>query len=178
MIESTPGYHGNPARLAFLVAVASARRSIEITNAYMILDHVALQALERSANRGVRIRLLLPSRNTDSRAVRYAGRHDYRRLLEAGVEIYEFEPARLHAKTMIVDGRWASVGSTNLDPRSFTWNYEANLNIFNEGFARLLEQTFERDLSRSERVTLAQWKGRPWGERVLETIYGVFRSQY
>jgi cardiolipin synthase len=178
MMESTPGFRGNPARLSFLVAVASARRSIEITNAYLILDHVAIQALERAARRGVSVRLLLPSRRTDSSAVRYAGRHDYKSLLEAGVEIHEFTPTRLHAKTMIVDGRWASVGSANLDTRSFTYNYEANLNVFNEGFARLLEQVFEHDLARSERVTLAQWRRRPWSERFLETLYGAFRSQY
>ena len=178
MMESTPGFYGNPARLSFLVAVASARSTIEITNSYMILDHVALQALERAVRRGVRVRLLLPSRHTDSSAVRYAGRSDYTSLLKAGVEIYEFAPSRLHAKTMVVDGSWASVGSTNLDRRSFNWNYEVNLNVFNKDFASLLENIFERDLARSQRVTLAQWKKRPWSERVLETLYGVFRSQY
>lgn len=178
MMESTPGFHGNPARLSFLVAVASARSSIDITSAYMVLDHVARQALERAAQRGVRIRLLLPSRRTDSRAVRYAGRHDYSRLLQAGIQIYEFEPSRLHAKTMVVDGRWASVGSANIDPRSFTWNHEANLNVFDTGFAAGLEAAFERDLLRSKQVLLEEWKERPWTERFLESLYSVFRSQY
>ncbi len=178
MMESAPGFHGNPARLSFLIAVASAKKSIEITNAYFVPDHVALDARERAARRGVKVRLLLPSRVTDAPAVRYAGRIYYGRMLEAGIEIWEFEPARLHSKTMVVDDSWASVGSTNLDRRSFTWNYEANLNVFDPGFALAMKAMFERDRARSHRVELAEWKKRPLGERLLETLYGLLRSQY
>ncbi|HBL18141.1 MAG: hypothetical protein A2X36_13815 [Elusimicrobia bacterium GWA2_69_24] len=178
VMDSTPGFRTNPARLSFLVAVASAKSTIEITNAYMVLDDVAREALERSAERGVRVRLLLPSRHTDARAVRYAGRSDYKSLLGSGVEIHEYEPARLHAKTMIVDGAWASIGSANLDNRSFIWNYEANLNVFDAELAGKLEEMFERDLRLSRQVTLAEWKKRPWSDRLLEAFYSILRSQY
>lgn len=178
LMDSTPGVAVNPARLSFLVAVGAARSSIEVTNAYFVPDHVTRDALVKAAERGVRVRLVLPSRNTDSRAVRYAGRIYYRRLLEAGVEIYEYEPARLHAKTMVVDGEWASVGSTNLDRRSFAYNYESNLNVFDRGFARRMHEMFERDLSRCSRVTLDEWKTRPFSEKLLERFYGIFRNHY
>jgi cardiolipin synthase len=131
-----------------------------------------------AAKRGVHVRMILASRNTDVKAVRYAGRKSYHDLLEAGVEIYEFQPAQLHAKTMIVDGKWGSVGSTNLDRRSFAWNYESNLNIFDEAFASKMEAMFERDLAVSARVTLKEWKERPFGEKFLENFYGIFKWQY
>ena len=178
IMESAPGFKGNPARLSFLVAVASAKRSIDVTNAYFVPDGVALEALEKAAQRGVQVRLLLPSRNTDVKSVRYAGRSYYRRLLEAGVGIYEYEPSRLHAKTMVVDGEWATVGSTNLDRRSFVWNYESNLNCFDRRVAEELTRIYEADLAKSSKVELAAWKKRPFGERVLETFYGLFRSQF
>ncbi|HNX97897.1 MAG TPA: phospholipase D-like domain-containing protein, partial [Candidatus Aminicenantes bacterium] len=130
------------------------------------------------ARRGVRVRLLLPSHLTDASPVLYAGRSDYTRLLRAGIEIYEYQAARLHAKTMVVDGTWASVGSTNLTPRSLFFNYEANLNVFDSGFAGLMRAMFERDLSRARVVTIEKWKARPFKEKLAEFFWGLFRKQY
>lgn len=178
LMESTPGFDGNPARISFLVAVNSAAASIDITNAYFAPDSVALSTLERAARRGVRVRLLLPSHLTDASPVLYAGRSDYTRLLRAGIEIYEYQAARLHAKTMVVDGTWASVGSTNLTPRSLFFNYEANLNVFDPGFASLMRAMFERDLSRARAVTIEKWKARPFKEKLAEFFWGLFRKQY
>jgi len=178
VMDSTPGVATNPARLSFLVAVAAARRAINVTNAYFVPDHVTREALLRAAKRGVRIRIILPSRNTDVRAARYAGRIYYRELLRAGIEIYEYQPSRLHAKTVIVDGLWSSIGSTNLDRRSFAFNYESNLNVFDGGFAREMLAMFERDLAKSRRITLAEWKTRPFKEKLLERFYGIVRRQY
>jgi cardiolipin synthase len=178
LMESTPGFDGNPARISFLVAVNSALHSIDITNAYFAPDSVALSSLERAAKRGVRVRLLLPSRLTDARPVRYAGRSDFSRLLRAGIEIYEYQAAKLHSKTMVVDGTWASVGSTNLTPRSLYFNYEANLNVFDADFANLMGQMFERDLTRARRLTLEEWKARPVKEKLAEFFWGLFRKQY
>lgn len=178
LMESTPGFEGNPARISFLVAVNAAHSSIDITNAYFAPDHVALGALERAARRGVRVRLLLPSRHTDAPPTRHAGRSDYGRLLRAGIEIWEYQPAKLHAKTMVVDGKWASVGSTNLTPRSLFFNYEANLNVFDPAFAARMAAMFERDLERSRQVTLAEWKARPFSNKVAELFWGLFRAQY
>ena len=110
--------------------------------------------------------------------MRHAGRRYYDRLLEAGVEIYEYQPAQLHAKTLVVDGQWASVGSTNLDRRSLAWNYESNLNVFDRGFAAEMQAMFERDLAKSKRVTLEEWKARSWRDRAREWIYWLPRAQY
>lgn len=177
-MESVPGFSGNPARLAFLVAVASARRSVDITNAYFVPDDVALDTLIRAAKRGVHVRLLLPSRHTDHKAVRYAGRTYYQQMLAAGIEIWEYEASRMHAKTMVVDDEWSSVGSTNLDRRSFLWNHEMNLNVFDVQFAAEMTAMFERDLLKSSRVELEAWKHRPLGEKISEFFYGLLRSQY
>lgn len=178
LMDSIPGAATNPARLSFLVATSAARKSIDVTNAYFVPDHITREALRDAARRGVRIRLILPSRKTDVKAVRYAGRSYYKTLLEEGVEIYEYQPCLLHAKTMIVDGQWASVGSTNIDRRSFAWNYESNLNIFDEGFANKMEAMFDRDLAKSTPVTLEDWTKRPLKERILEKLYGIFRWSY
>jgi cardiolipin synthase len=178
VMDSTPGFDSNPARLSFLVAVGSATKSLDITSAYFVLDRTARRALVDAVKRGVRVRLLLQGPHTDLRLVRYAGRNDYRRLLEAGVEIHEYQRARLHAKTLVVDGLWASVGSTNLTNRSFSWNYESNVHVFDAGFARRTEELFERDLADSRQITLEEWKERSFGDRFLEWLYGILRSQY
>lgn len=178
LMESTPGVDGNPAHISFLVAVNSARESIDITTAYFAPDSVARGALERAARRGVRVRLLLPGKHTDAPPTRHAGRSDYGKLLRAGIEVYEYQPAKLHAKTVVVDGRWASVGSTNLTPRSLFFNLEANLNVFDPGFACEMRAMFERDLARSRRITLGEWKARPFGDKLAELFWGLFRAQY
>ena len=178
VMDSTPAASSNPARLSFLISVAGARHTIDATIAYFVPDREARRALESAARRGVRVRLLLPGRNTDLPTLRFAGRTEYGALLRAGVEIYEYQPARLHAKTLVVDGRWASIGSANIDHRSFRWNYESNLNVFDEAFAAEMESMFERDLARSLRVSLEEWTHRPCSERLREWFSGLFRAQY
>ena len=178
LMDSTPGVATNPARLSFLVAVESARESLDVTNPYFVPDRASREALVAAARRGVRVRLLLSGRNTDARPVRYAGRIYYHDLLEAGVEIYEYQPARLHAKTTIVDGTWATVGSTNINRRSFSWNYESNLNIFDRSFAAQLGAVFETDLAAARRMTLEAWKQRPFSQKAKERFWGLFRSQF
>ncbi len=178
VMDSTPGFDSNPARLSFLVAVGSATKSLDITSAYFVLDRTARRSLAEAVKRGVRVRLLLQGPHTDLKLVRYAGRNDYHNLLKAGIEIHEYQKARLHAKTFVVDGSWGSVGSTNLTNRSFSWNYESNVHVFDVGFARRMEEAFERDLAHSRQITLEEWKDRPFGDRLLEWLYGILRSQY
>jgi cardiolipin synthase len=178
LMDSTPGSKENPARLSILVSIAAAKTSIDATTAYFVPDHPTREAMKEAAQRGVRVRLLLAGRDTDVTFVRYAGRISYKELLEAGVEIYEYGGAQLHAKTMVVDGAWASVGSANLDRRSIAFNREANLNIFDEAFAVEMGKVFEDDLARSKKVILEEWVKRPFHEKVLERIYGIFRPQY
>ncbi len=178
VMDSTPGFDSNPARLSFLVAVGSAASRLDITSAYFVPDGPAKKALADAVKRGVCVRILLPGSLTDLPYVRYAGRNDYHDLLEAGVEIWEYQRARLHAKTLVVDGEWASVGSSNLTNRSFSWNYESNVHVFDAAFAAEMERMFERDLVESRQITLAEWNERSFGERFLEWMHGLLRSQY
>ena len=178
VMDSTPGFDSNPARLSFLVAVGSAQRSLDLTAAYFVLDRTARRALVDAVKRGVRVRLLLQGPHSDHAIVRYAGRNDYSRLLEAGVEVWEYQKARLHSKTLLVDGRWGSVGSTNVTNRSFTWNYESNVHVFDPGFADEMGRAFEEDLAVSHRITLEEWRKRSLGDRLLEFFYAILGSQY
>lgn len=178
LADVNPEGFNRTARLLYLVALESTQHQIDITNSYFVPDSSLQRALERAARRGVKVRLLLPGRHTDSGPVRHAGRRYYSDLLKAGIEIYEYQPAQLHAKTFVVDKLWASVGSTNLDRRSLAWNSESNLNIFDAGFAAEMEAMFERDLAKSHQLTLEQWKKRPFSERWKEFFYGLGDWQY
>lgn len=148
-------------------AIYHAQTSIRITNAYFVPDEQLLDALESAARRGVDVSLILPAQ-TDSWLVFHAGRTHYDRLLRAGVSIYERRGAILHSKTALIDGVWATVGSTNLDWRSFLHNYELNAVVLGADFGEQLQTMFDRDLQQSDAVKLAQWERRPLGPRVKE----------
>lgn len=135
------------------LAISSARKSILIENAYFVPDSKTVEALVKAAQRGVRIQILLPGRHMDQRAVQRAGRRRYGPLLDAGVEIYEYQPTMVHSKLLIVDGLFTSVGSGNFDYRSLQLNDEANLNVYDAGFAAEQTRIFEEDRARSKRYT-------------------------
>jgi cardiolipin synthase len=118
----------------------------------------------------VRVRIITPGRKIDTQTVRHASRALWGELLAAGAELHVYQPTMYHCKTIIVDGLLASVGSTNFDPRSFHLNDEANLNVYDAGFAARLTESFEADLQRCTRTTLAQWQRRPWPEKVRERL--------
>jgi cardiolipin synthase len=160
----------------FLLAMASARRSIYITNPYFVPDDKMIETLVQAARRGVRVVLLLPGA-IDHHLVRQASRSQLGRLLKDGVEIHEYRPALLHAKTMVIDSMWATVGSTNLDRRSFELNEELNLVVYDAQVARRLEQVFVKDLQESRRITYEQWRNRGFLARVLETLSLPIRNQ-
>jgi cardiolipin synthase len=151
----------------FLLALSSARSSIKITNPYVLLDEQMIETLVQAARRGVRISFLVPS-VSDHPLVRHAGRRQFGRLLEAGIEIHEYTAALLHAKTMVIDGVWATVGSTNLDHRSFRLNDELNVVAYDRGFAAQLEKAFDEDLRFARRVDLEAWRDRGIRGRMLE----------
>lgn len=150
-----------------LSAIGSAETSVRITNAYFVPDPQLLAALEAAAQRGVDVTLILPSR-TDSWLVLHAGRGYYDRLLAAGVKIHERRGVILHAKTALVDGVWATVGSTNFDWRSFLHNHELNAVVLGAEFGGQVQAMFERDLAASDAITLEAWRQRPLDQRAKE----------
>ena len=150
-----------------LSAIGSAETSAYLTNAYFVPDPQLLAALEAAAARGVDVRLILPSR-TDSWLVFHAGRDHYDRLLSAGVKLYERRGVILHSKTALIDGVWATVGSTNLDWRSFLHNHELNAVVLGTEFGAQVQAMFTKDLAASEAITLERWQRRGPGPRVKE----------
>ena len=166
-IGSSPDEDYSLIYATLLSAIASAETSVYITNAYFVPDPQLLAALVTAAGRGVDVKLILPSQ-TDSWLVFHAGRGFYEPLLRAGVQIHERQGAILHAKTALIDGVWATVGSTNLDWRSFLHNHELNAVVLGADFGAQLQAMFDHDLKQSDPVTLEQWERRPLGPRVKE----------
>ena len=175
-VRSSPAGGSAAMYTMFLLAMASARQSIYITNPYFLPDDRMIDTLVGAARKGVRIVLLLPGA-IDHNIVRQASRSELGRLLEVGIEVHEYRAALLHAKTMVVDSRWATVGSTNFDRRSFALNDEINLVVYDEGIARRLERIFEQDLTRSKRVTYEAWRNRSILSRLMEFLSLPVRDQ-
>lgn len=166
-IGSTPDEPYSQIYVTLLSAINSAETQISLTNAYFVPDKQLLAALKEAAARGVDVRLLLPEK-TDSTLVFYASRSFYDELLSANVKIYERKGALLHAKTALIDGVWSTIGSTNLDWRSFTNNQEINAVILGQGFGDQMQTLFEKDLSASTHVTLEAWRKRSIAARIKE----------
>ncbi len=150
-----------------LSAISSAETSVHLTNAYFVPDPQLLAALEDAARRGVGVTLILPSK-TDSWLVFHAGRAYYERLLRAGVRIFERRGVILHSKTALIDGVWATVGSTNLDWRSFLHNHELNAVVLGSAFGKQVQAMFARDLAMSDEITLEKWRKRGLNLRLKE----------
>jgi cardiolipin synthase len=162
--------------MLFLLSINSAKKTILITNPYFIPDEVMTDALVRAAARGVRVAILTPG-TIDNRFTYTASRSHYGPLLLGGVEVFEYKAAFMHAKTIVVDGVWATIGSTNIDNRSFALNQEINLTVHDSGVARHLEEIFREDLKYSEPVTYEQWRSRGIFERVFEFFSFPIREQ-
>jgi cardiolipin synthase len=176
-VYSSPGGGTENLRLMYHLAIASARRSILIGNPYFVPNTLAVEMLLAARRRGVRVEIIAPGPITDAGLVRRASRAKWGPLLEAGVRIYEYQPTMYHNKVMVVDDYWVSVGSANLDNRSFRLNDEANLNVLDEAFAREQAEIFARDRTRSREVTLAEWRDRSLTERIEERVAWVLRRQ-
>ncbi len=159
---------------AYLDAIRRARHRVWITQAYFAPNGRFIRALTAAARRGVDVRLILPAR-TDVSLIKYAARERYTRLMRAGVQVHEYQSAVLHAKTAVVDGLWSTVGSCNLDYRSFFHNDEGNAFIVSPGFAGEMEAMFEHDLRLCERIDAERWRHRGWRERLMEAVAGMLR---
>jgi cardiolipin synthase A/B len=166
-IGSSPDEPSSLIYATLISAIRSAETSVHLTNAYFAPDPQLLATLKDAAQRGVDVTLILPS-NTDSWLIFNAGRSHYADILRSGVKVYERRDALLHAKTAIIDGVWSTIGSTNLDWRSFLHNDEVNAVILGPEFGAQLEAVFDADLAKSDRITLEDWKQRPIEYRVKE----------
>jgi len=148
---------------------ANARQRIWLTTPYFVPDRRIQRELTQAARRGVDVRVLVPHKS-DVRIVQWAARAAYAGLLNAGAKIYKYQPRMLHAKTITIDGKWSSVGTANIDYRSFFLNYELNLASDNIELATALESQFLADLTESEQIHLKHWVKRGWYSRILEFI--------
>ena len=153
--------------LTLLSAIDSAEQRVYLTNAYFVPDPQFIKSLTDAAQRGVDVNLILPG-HTDSWAVFHAGRSHYSGLLRAGVKIHERRGAVMHSKTASIDGVWSTIGSTNLDWRSFLHNDELNAVILGRDFARQMDAMFARDLAESDAIDLERWEQRSLPTRVKE----------
>jgi len=177
VFTSSPGGGSESMQLMYLLAIAAAQREIQLSASYFVPDALSTRMLVQALQRGVRLQIILPGPLIDTAVVRRASRSRWGPLLKAGAEIHEFRPTMFHCKVMVIDGVWTSVGSTNFDTRSFATNDEANLNVLDESFARRQVEIFRSDLERTRRVTLAQWRARPWREKLWERALGLLGSQ-
>lgn len=177
VFKSSASEGGENARLMVLLSIAAARKSVRIGNAYFIPDSLTVRTLLEARQRGVDIEIIVPGPLIDEPLARMVGRSCWGPLLKAGVRIYEYGPALYHCKYMVVDGCWASVGSTNLDNRSLRLNAEDNLNVHDCGFAGYHEQLFAKDRAVSHEVTFKEWRRRPMREKVLGLLGSVLRTQ-
>lgn len=170
VLYTSPTIGSTPAERFLTLSITGSRRTLYITNAYFIPDDDLVRLLSESALRGVDVRVLAPGRKTDVAAVRLAGRHRYEALLEAGVRIYEYQPAMIHSKTFVADGIWSSVGSMNFDNRSTALNSEANLVIYDPRIGASLDSIFHDDLRFAREIRLDTFRERPWYDHVLENV--------
>jgi len=163
------GRRRNPFYRALLGAIGASRQRVWLTTAYLVPTRRLMRALVRAAQRGVDVRLLVPG-VSDFWAPVAAGRSHYGRLLRAGARIFERHDTLLHAKTCVIDGLWTTVGSSNLDWRSFLHNAEANLVAVDAGLAAEMEAVYRDDIERAQEIVRAEWSKRGWRQRLLEIV--------
>jgi cardiolipin synthase len=169
VVSSSPARGASEMYTTFLLAINSARRSIRITNPYFLPDDALMEALLAARRRGVHVQVLLPGQ-IDHQIVRQASRAGFEPLFQADVEIFEYQPALLHAKTMVIDGTWSTIGSANFDNRSFSLNDELNVVIYGSAFGSLMDGVFAQDVRRAQRIAYEDWQSRPITDRLVELI--------
>ncbi len=177
MFASSPSGGSESMQLMYLLMITAAEHSIELSSSYFVPDELARDTLVAALRRGVRVRIITPGPHIDSETVRRASRALWGDLLEAGAEIYEYQPTMFHCKVLVADGLVASVGSTNFDDRSFRLNDEASLNVYDAAFAAHQVEVFERDLKSSRRISVDEWRDRPLAEKVWEHAAALLGPQ-
>lgn len=177
VMKSSPSEGVSAVKLFYGLALTSAKHKVSITNAYFIPDADAIRALEGAVRRGVEVRVVVPGQWSDVPIVRQASRWNYDRLLRRGVKIFEYQGTMIHAKAMVVDGLWTTVGSSNFDARSFRLNDEVNVGIYDAGVAAEMDAMFEKDLARSVEIRLSAWRRRSWFARAKESAADLLKPQ-
>ena len=168
LLHGTPTVGSTPAERLVALTVAAARRSLYVTTAYFVADDDFRRLVKEAAARGVDVRILTAGAQSDVRSTRYAARARYEELLACGVRIYEYGPSMIHAKTIVVDGAWSTVGTMNLDNRSMAFNNECAFMARDVAFAGALERLFLDDLAHAREIDLPSFRRRPWWERGVE----------
>jgi cardiolipin synthase A/B len=177
VVRSKAGVGDTNVEALYFLAIESAQETLDLTAAYFAPRPAFIDVLCDAAERGVRVRVLVPGPHIDKEFVRIAGRGAYESLLDCGIEVFEYQPTMLHAKTMCIDGVWASVGSVNFDNRSFQLHDEATLCVQSEAFAGRLTEQFERDIEVSEAIDPGRWNGRPLHQRAAERVLTLARRE-
>jgi cardiolipin synthase A/B len=177
LVRSSAGVGDTNVEALYFLAIACARSTLDLTAAYFAPRPAFLDALCDAADRGVAVRVLVPGRHIDKQFVRVAGRAAYDRLHEHGVQVFEYGPTMLHAKTLCIDGVWSSIGSVNFDNRSFQLHDEATLCVQSERVAETLTAAFEADLAVSEEMQPGRFARRPLRQRATERVLTLARRE-
>jgi cardiolipin synthase len=177
VILSSPESPSSPTKLLYAVAISASTRRLWLSNSYFLPDKDSCALLVEAARRGVDVHVIVPGKVNDVPVTKAGGRSSFGDLLAGGVKISEYQQTMFHAKTMVVDGLFATIGSTNFDNRSFRLNDEINLAIYDREIGRRLEEQFEKDLARSRPYTLEDWRERPLKERLTEFLVYPFRRE-
>ena len=172
--RSSPSGGSNDLKRLYLLGLASARQTVDITTPYFVTDESSRWALEDAVKRGVKIRLVLEGDITDAMPVKYASRKHYEQLMELGIEIYEYQPTMMHTKTFVVDGIWSMFGSANFDNRSLELNDELNVAVTSRELAARFLTDFQQDLQASKRLDLETWRKRSLLMKVREQFWASF----
>ena len=174
MFRSSSSGGSENMELLFLLSIAGAGKNIRMESAYFDPDYLTRRRLIEAHHRGVSIKIIVPGERIDEKIVRTASRAHWGDMLKAGIEIYEYQPTMIHCKQMIVDDLWVSIGSANMDNRSFRLNDEANLNVLDRDFAAGQIHIFDQDLQHCRRITYDLWEHRSLIEKIGNALSSLF----
>jgi cardiolipin synthase len=166
---ASPTTGSTPAERFIALSIASARKTLYVANSYFVPDDDFRKLLLDARKRGVDVRILTVSKETDVKTTLWAGRSRYEQLLNGGIRVYEYQPSMMHAKTFIIDGIWGTIGSMNFDNRSLAFNNESQFVFMDRGLGAQMDSTFMDDLTRAKEITLAEFQQRPWWHHVIES---------
>jgi cardiolipin synthase A/B len=173
VLHAAPTIGSTAAERYMALTIAAAERRLWVSNAYFVPSEEQCSLLMDACKRGVDVRVLTCNEEGDVKSTYYAGRTRYEGLLQCGIRIFEYQPAMMHAKTIVADGMWASIGTMNFDNRSMAHNDETLLLVRDEGVGQRMEQVFERDMTHCREIDLVTFRQRGTGVRMLEKAYAL-----